>query len=91
MFPASKSVFGAGVGLDVFHELHCLVCCVVSVASPKVLNPLLTSMCQNIIRKYFYPPRYNMILFEDDIRNSLVQEVDPPRPLHRHTAAITPV
>jgi hypothetical protein len=66
MFPASKSLFGAGVGLDVFHELRCLVRCIVSVVSLRILSPLLTSMCQNIIRKYFYPQRYNMSLFEDD-------------------------
>jgi hypothetical protein len=66
MFPASKPLFGAGVGLDVFHELHCLVCCIVLVASPRIISPILTSMCQNIIHKYFYPQRYSTGLFEDD-------------------------
>jgi hypothetical protein len=54
------------VTLDVFHELHSLVCCIVPVASPRIPSPPITSMCQNIIRKYFYPQRYNMSLFEDD-------------------------
>ena len=53
------------VGLDVFHQLHCLVSCTTSVRTrPSRAKSKLHA--QNTIRKAFYPSRYNISFFHDD-------------------------